>query len=361
MSSKIIFTRERIKMIIKNDIKDLTKNELITWLQDNEIRSFRSGQIFKWIYLHQVDSFDIMTDIGKNTQKMLSSHFIIERLKIIKTEQSVDGSKKFLFQLKDGAHIETVLIPEKNHNTLCISTQVGCSQNCKFCLTARGGFIRNLAPGEILAQVRDVRNTLDHPERLKNIVLMGMGEPLANYDNVIKALDTMRNSDHGLKISARKITISTAGLIQKFPNLGRDTDVNLAISLNATDNKTRSMLMPINRKYPIEDLIKACQEYPLASREKITFEYILIKGINDSLDDAARLIKLLRPVKAKINLIPFNEHPESEFKRPGVEVVNQFLQKLHDAGYTAIIRHSKGQDISAACGQLRANMKKSID
>ena len=187
---------------------------------------------------------------------------------------------------------------------------------------------------------------------------MGMGEPLANYDNVIKALDTMRNSDHGLKISARKITISTAGLIQKFATLGQDTDVNLAISLNATDNKTRSMLMPINRKYPIQELLKACQQYPLSPRGKITFEYILIKGINDSLEDAKRLITLLRPIKAKINLIPFNENPESEFKRPDDRVVNQFLQKLHDAGYTAIIRHSKGQDISAACGQLRANQKK---
>jgi 23S rRNA (adenine2503-C2)-methyltransferase len=342
-------------LIIKNDIKDLTKNELVIWLHDNGIQSFRAGQIFKWIYLRQVDTFDNMTDIGKTTRELLFSHFSIERLHTIKIEQSVDGSKKYLFQLKDGNHIETVLIPEKNHQTLCISTQIGCAQNCKFCLTARGGFVRNLTAGEILAQVRDVKNTLNHPEQLKNIVLMGMGEPLANYVNVIKALDTMRDGDHGLKISARKITISTAGLIHQFSALGRDTDVNLAISLNAADNNTRSMLMPINRKYPIEDLIKACQKYPLAPREKITFEYILIQGVNDSLDDADRLIKLLRPVKSKINLIPFNEHPESELKRPDDQVIDHFLQKLHDAGYTAIIRHSKGQDISAACGQLRAN------
>ncbi|MFH2065623.1 MAG: 23S rRNA (adenine(2503)-C(2))-methyltransferase RlmN [Pseudomonadota bacterium] len=342
-------------MIIKNDIKDLTKSELILWLQDKGIRSFRAGQIFKWIFLCQADTFDIMTDIGKDTRNLLSSHFIIERLSILAIEESRDGSKKFLFRLADGNHIETVLIPEKNHHTLCISTQVGCAQNCKFCLTAKGGFIRNLTPGEILAQIRDVRNTMDHPEFLKNVVLMGMGEPLANYDNVIKALDTMRDADHGLKISARKITISTAGLISKFAALGRDTNVNLAISLNASDNKTRSMLMPINQKYPIEDLIQACRRYPLAPREKITFEYILIKGVNDSSDDADRLIQLLRPVKAKINLIPFNEHPESDWKRPDVQVVDQFLQRLHDAGYTAIIRYSKGLDISAACGQLRAN------
>jgi 23S rRNA (adenine2503-C2)-methyltransferase len=202
---------------------------------------------------------------------------------------------------------------------------------------------------------------MDHPECLKNVVLMGMGEPLANYDNVMKALDTMRDSDHGLKISARKITISTAGLISKFAALGRDTDVNIAISLNATDNKTRSMLMPINQKYPIEDLIQACRRFPLSRREKITFEYILIKGVNDSPDDADRLVQLLRPVKAKINLIPFNEHPESIWKRPDDQVIDRFLQRLHDAGYTAIIRYSKGLDISAACGQLRANQIKNSD
>ena len=349
------------KLIIKNDIKDLTKNELICWLQEKGVRSFRAGQIFKWIYLRQADTFEAMTDIGKDTRDLLSSHFTIERLAIVTTEESHDGSKKFLFRLPDGNHIESVLIPEKNHHTICISTQIGCAQNCKFCLTAKGGLIRNLSPGEILAQVRDVRNTLDHPEILKNVVLMGMGEPLANYANVIKALETMRDADHGLKISARKITISTAGLISKFATLGRDTDINLAISLNAADNKTRSMLMPINQKHPIEDLIKACRQYPLAPRDKITFEYILIKGVNDSLADADRLIKLLRPVKAKINLIPFNEHPESDWKRPDDQVIDQFLQRLHDAGYTAIIRHSKGLDISAACGQLRANQIKNSD
>ena len=280
------------------------------------------------------------------------------RLPVVKTEQSRDGSKKFLFRLIDGNHIETVLIPEKNHHTLCISTQVGCAQNCKFCLTARGGFVRNLSPGEIIAQVRDVRAAMAHPEHLKNIVLMGMGEPLANYSNVIKALDTMRNGDHGLKISARKITISTAGLVPKLADLGRDTDVNLAISLNASDNKTRSMLMPINRRYPIEELIRACRQYPLAPRREITFEYILINGVNDSMEDADRLAGLLRPVKAKVNLIPFNEHPDSAFRRPEEQTVDRFLERLHQAGYTAIVRYSKGQDISAACGQLRANQIK---
>lgn len=337
----------------KSDIKNLTKKDLIQWFQDRGIRSYRAGQVFKWIYIRQADSFETMTDIGKKTRTLLSSHFTVDRLETVETERSVDGSEKILFRLMDGNHIETVLIPEKNHHTLCISTQVGCAQSCRFCLTARDGFVRNLTSGEIIAQIRDVKNSMEHPELLKNVVLMGMGEPLANYDNVIKALDTITDGDHGLKLSTRKVTVSTAGLIPKFPDLGRDTRVNLAISLNAADNKTRSMLMPINRKYPIEDLIKACRRYPLSPRQKLTFEYILIKGINDSLDHARCLAKLLRPVKAKINLIPFNESSESEFQRPDEKVVNQFLKELHDSGYTAIIRHSKGRDISAACGQLR--------
>ncbi|MBW1899043.1 MAG: radical SAM protein, partial [Deltaproteobacteria bacterium] len=254
MSRKIIFPKEHIKLNKKNDIKNLTKKDLIQWLRDKGISSYRAGQIFKWIYIRQADSFETMTDIGKRTRKLLSSHFTVDRLETVETERSVDGSEKYLFRLVDDNHIETVLIPEKNHHTLCISTQVGCAQSCRFCLTAKDGFIRNLSSGEILSQIRDVKNSMEHPELLKNVVLMGMGEPLANYDNVIKALDTITDSDHGLKLSTRKVTVSTAGLIPKFPDLGRDTRVNIAISLNATDNKTRSMLMPINRKHPIEDL-----------------------------------------------------------------------------------------------------------
>jgi 23S rRNA (adenine2503-C2)-methyltransferase len=353
------FSSKAYSMNKKNDIKNLTKKDLILWLQDNGLHSYRAGQIFKWIYIRQADSFETMTDIGKKTRELLSSHFTINRLEPVEIKKSVDGSEKTLFRLMDGNHIETVLIPEKNHHTLCISTQVGCAQSCRFCLTARDGFIRNLTTGEIISQIRDIKNSMQHPELLKNVVLMGMGEPLANYDNVIRALDTITDGDHGLKLSTRKVTVSTAGLIPKFSDLGRDTRVGLAISLNATDNKTRSMLMPINRKYPIEDLIEACKGYPLSPRQKLTFEYVLIKGINDSLDQAKNLARLLRPVRAKINLIPFNENPESEFQRPDDEVVNQFLNILHDSGYTAIIRHSKGRDISAACGQLRIFKKNS--
>jgi 23S rRNA (adenine2503-C2)-methyltransferase len=229
---------------------------------------------------------------------------------------------------------------------------VGCAQGCRFCRTAKGGFVRNLSKGEIIAQVRDIANHLDDAKRLTNIVLMGMGEPLANYRNVIEAVKTLTDSDTGLGFSSRKITISTAGLVPRLADLGRESTVNLAISLNATDNETRSMLMPINRKYPIETLLDACAQYPLMPRRKITFEYVLIKGVNDSRQDAERLATLLRPIRAKINLIPFNTYQGCEFERPDESVIDDFKEILTQKHYTVIIRHSKGQDISAACGQL---------
>lgn len=341
----------------KKDIKELTKDQLVSWLENQGIKPYRAGQILKWIYLRQSDTFDIMTDLGKEIRTLLSRHFTINRLEKVCIETSQDGSKKYLFKLEDGKHIESVLIPEKDHYTLCISSQVGCAQGCKFCLTAKGGFIRNLTKREIVDQVRDVKNDLDDCKRLTNIVFMGMGEPLANYNNVVSAINTITDSEFGLNFSSRRVTLSTAGLVPKLFDLGRDTSINLAISLNATDNKTRTMLMPINRKYPIEKLIDACRRYPLKPRRRITFEYILIKGINDSLEDAKRLVKLLRPIKAKINLIPFNEHEGSDFLRPEESVIHKFQEILHQNNYTAIIRHSKGRDISAACGQLRGKME----
>jgi 23S rRNA (adenine2503-C2)-methyltransferase len=339
----------------KTDIKDLTNDQLILWLESKGLEPYRAAQILKWIYLRQTDTFDIMTDVGKEIRKLLSRHFSIARLEKARIETSQDGSKKYLFKLNDGKHVESVLIPEKDHYTLCISTQVGCAQGCRFCLTARGGLVRNLTRGEIIAQVRDVSKCLDGPKRLTNIVLMGMGEPLANYSNVVSAINTITDSNYGLGFSSRRLTLSTAGLVPKLSSLGRDTSVNLAISLNATDNKTRNMLMPINRKYPLEKLLDACAGYPLLPRRRITFEYILIKGINDSITDAKRLVTLLRPIRAKINLIPFNEYEGSEFNRPEESAIFNFKEILNKNDYTAIIRHSKGQDISAACGQLRAN------
>ena len=341
----------------KTDIKELSQEQLASWLKDNEIEPYRSAQILKWIYLKQADSFDVMTDLSKEVRKLLSLSFSIKRLEIVTTKKSQDGSRKYLFRLQDGNHIESVLIPEKDRYTLCISSQVGCAQGCRFCLTAKDGFTRNLTKDEIVSQVRDVKKDHADPKPVTNIVFMGMGEPLANYKNVVDAVDMILNKSFGLGFSSRKVTISTAGLVQKISDLGHETTANLAVSLNATENETRSMLMPINNKYPIEKLLDACRRYHLKPRRRITFEYILLKGINDSTKDANRLVKLLRPVKAKINLIPFNEYEGCLFRRPEESVVNHFLEILHKNGYTAIIRHSKGRDICAACGQLRAGFK----
>lgn len=345
---------QMIDLSNKTDIKDLTKAQLVSWLDEKGLKPFRADQILKWIYLRQADTFDTMTDLGKDVRERLSSDFSIRRLRKLQVKTSLDGSKKYLFGLEDGKHIESVLIPEKNHCTLCISCQVGCAQGCRFCLTGRGGLERNLSAGEIVSQVRDVANELEDSARLTNIVFMGMGEPLANYRNVVNAVRIITDTKIGLGFSHRRITVSTAGLVSKLIDLGRDTGVSLAISLNAADDKTRNMLMPINRKYPIEKLLDACLRYALAPRRRITVEYILIDGINDSEKDAVLLAKLLRPIKAKINLIPFNDYEGSEFKRPDESVVNRFKEILQRKQYTAIVRYSKGQDISAACGQLSA-------
>ena len=346
-----------INQQVKTDLIELTKDELALWLTEKKIEAYRADQIFKWVYLRQAETFEEMTDLGLEIRRLVSQYFSINRLEKEKIETSRDSSKKYLFRLTDGNYIESVLIPEKDHYTLCISSQVGCAQGCRFCLTSAGGFVRNLTKSEIISQVRDIQKDLEDPLRLTNIVLMGMGEPLANYKNVISAINTITSGDAGLAFSPRRVTLSTVGLVPLLDNLGRDTSVNLAVSLNATDNKTRDILMPINRKYPIEVLIEACRTYILKPRNRITFEYILIKGINDSPGDAKRLAGLLRPVKSKINLIPFNEHEKSEFKRPEERVIRAFQDILVKKNYTAVIRRSKGQDISAACGQLRARSK----
>ena len=343
----------------KIDIKDLSRRQLAEWLKDRGSRAFRVDQILRWVYLRQTDRFDDMTNLGKALRADLAAAFVNPRLHIEKEARSQDGSRKLLFRLRDNHYIETVLIPEKDHYTLCISSQVGCAQGCRFCMTARGGIGRNLSAGEIVSQVRDLQRQVDAQDGmpLSNIVFMGMGEPLANYANVVQALNVITDGDWGLKISARRVTVSTAGLVPRMADLGRDTRVNLAVSLNATEDETRSRLMPINRKYPIADLMAACRQYPLPPRRKITFEYILMKDVNDSMADARRLVKLLRPIKAKINLIPFNEHPGSDFKRPDAARISRFQEHLADHHYTVIVRHSKGQDIAAACGQLRAKLK----
>lgn len=338
----------------KKNILDYSRDQLLAWLDGQGIESYRAAQILKWIFLRQADTFEVMTDIRKQIRTLLKQHFHINRLEKVNIETSKDGSRKYLFRLNDHRFIESVLIPERDHYTLCISSQVGCAQDCRFCLTAVGGFERNLTAGEIIAQVRDVQVDLDDAVRLSNIVFMGMGEPLANYKNLIGALTVITDNDYGLRFANRRVTVSTAGLLPKLLALGRDTKVNLAVSLNATDNETRNRLMPINRKYPLEVLLAACRNYRVAPGRWITFEYILIKDVNDTEKDARRLAKLLRPIRSKINLIPFNSHEGCEFKRPDEAVINRFQEILIDKNYTVMIRQSKGRDISAACGQLRA-------
>jgi 23S rRNA (adenine2503-C2)-methyltransferase len=338
----------------KINILEISREHLVSWLADHGNASYRAGQILKWVYLRQADRFDGMTNLSKDIRAILSRHFVIDRLEKERIETSQDGSRKYLFKLKDGKYIESVLIPERDHYTLCISSQIGCAQGCLFCLTSTGGFERNLTRGEIIAQVRDIQNDLDDPKRLTNIVFMGMGEPLANYKNLVSAIAAITDNEMGLGFSNRRVTVSTAGLAPKLADLGRDTKVNLAISLNATDNETRSKLMPINRTYRLEDLLEACRRYPVARGRRLTFEYILIKDINDSEADAERLAKLLQPIRCKINLIPFNTHEGCDYERPAEAVIAKFQQILLEKNYTVIIRQSKGQDISAACGQLRA-------
>lgn len=338
----------------KMDLKELSLPELLEMLKSLNIAGYRAGQILRWVYQRQADRFDDMSDIKKEFRQALSEKFTIDRLVEAGKSVSSDGSVKYLFRLRDGQAIETVLIPEKDYFTLCVSSQVGCAQGCRFCATAASGWVRNLTRGEILSQIRDVRRSLPDPTRLTNIVFMGMGEPLTNYHHVVSAIETITDIDNGFGFSTRRVTLSTAGLVPRMADLGRDTDICLAVSLNAANNETRDRLMPINRTYPIESLISACKNYPMRHRRRITFEYILIQGVNDSVKDARSLVKLLHGVKSKVNLIPYNPHPDSDFKRPDDQTILAFQQVLQNRHLTAIVRHSKGQDIAAACGQLRA-------
>jgi 23S rRNA (adenine2503-C2)-methyltransferase len=332
----------------------LTLKSLEQWLVNREIKPYRATQIYKWLYKYDAQNFDSMTDLSIALRQQLTENFCILSPTVAKVQTSVDGSKKYAFCLHDGNFVESVLIPEKNHYTLCISSQVGCAQGCQFCLTSKQGFIRNLGHDEIVAQVqlvlRDIHQNQSMP--LTNIVFMGMGEPLANYDNVKAAIDILISSKYGKQFSTRKITLSTCGIIPKIIQFSQELPILLAISLNATDNKTRNLLMPINRKYPIEELLNFCKDYPLRSGRMLTIEYVLIKNINDGINNASRLCQLLRGTRSKINLIPYNPHDQSDFERPSSTTIEVFQKTLINNNYTVMIRQSKGSDISAACGQL---------
>jgi len=339
----------------KHNIKSLTREALQAMLVERGFKKYRADQILTWIYTQHARSFEEMTNIAKEERTRLSSLFSLSALLLVKTEQSADGTRKFLFELEDGHTIESVLIPDDDRQTLCISSQIGCQQACRFCLTGSRGFIRNLKAYEIADQVLEISRLLkeEKKRKLTNIVLMGMGEPLANFDEVAAALKTI-TSEKGLGFSTRRVTVSTDGLVPEIERLGRSgLKVNLAVSLNATTDVVRDAIMPVNRRYPIAELIAACKRFPLEPRRRITFEYVLLRGVNDSREDAERLAKLLRGIRCKVNLIPFNPFPGSEFKRPEDAVVHRFQKVLQDHQYTALVRESRGRDISAACGQLR--------
>jgi 23S rRNA (adenine2503-C2)-methyltransferase len=336
---------------MKTDIKGMDLEETKQWVETVGLEAYRAAQIRQWIFKGLAGSFQEMTNLSKDTRRNLEQGALLRVLEEAEVQVSKDGTRKHLFRLHDGHFIEAVLIPERDHFTLCISSQAGCAMECRFCLTGKQGLKRNLTASEIVDQIIQVRRTMPDPDRLTNLVLMGMGEPLANYDAVTKAVRNIVDLE-GMNFSNRKVTLSTCGLVPQMLRFGSDVTVNLAVSLNAADNETRDFLMPINRTYPLETLMAACREFPLPNARRITFEYILIRGVNDRDEDAVRFAKLLAGIKAKINLIPLNPHEGLDMSPPTEERMAAFQEILIDHRFTVMIRKSKGRDISAACGQL---------
>jgi 23S rRNA (adenine2503-C2)-methyltransferase len=336
----------------KTDLKNLNSSELEAFIAPFGKERYRTTQILRWLYPKGVHSFDEMTNLSKKLREELTKVSFISNLHPSRTEEAGDGTKKFLFELEDKNRIESVLIPDKDRLTLCISTQAGCAFGCKFCLTGKMGWKRNLTTSEILNQILAARETLDEKRSITNIVLMGMGEPLANYQNTIKAIELMLHPD-AFKFSSRKVTLSTVGLLPEMEKLAKERiRFRLAISLNATDEETRSHLMPVSRRYPLKKVLERCRKFPLQPRSRITFEYVMVKDINDSPRDAKRLLKMLKGIPSKVNLIPLNEAPGIPFKKSSDETVREFQEILIEGGLTTIVRASKGAEISAACGQL---------
>jgi len=338
-------------MTAQPNIRDMSMEEIEALIASCGKERYRARQIMKWLYTGGATSFAQMTTLARDFRSRLEELASIAEPAIDRVQASKDGTKKVLFRLADGLFIESVLIPGRNHWTACISTQAGCAMGCRFCLTGSQGFKRNLLPSEITGQMTMLRRHTPEGPEVKNIVLMGMGEPLANYEGSIKAIRILTD-DHGLGFSSRKVTVSTCGLAPMIVQLGKDVCVNLAISLNAPDDRRRDELMPVNRKYPLAELLSACRNYPMPGRRMLTFEYILMAGVNDSITDAEKLARLLKGLHCKMNLIAFNEFPGCDYRTPTPEAISAFQQVLLDHHYTAILRASHGRDILAACGQL---------
>lgn len=335
----------------------------------NRESRMRASQIYNWLYVRGVTSFDDMTNISKAVRAQLADAFDISRMEIVSEQISTDGTRKWLIRLADGNEVETVFIPEPGRGTLCVSSQVGCTLTCTFCHTGTQRLVRNLTAGEIVGQVLIARDSLgewpevntsltNQPRTLTNVVMMGMGEPLYNFDNVRDALELVSDGD-GLSISKRRITLSTSGVVPEIERCGAEMGVMLAISLHAARDEVRDVLVPINKKYSIRELLRACRHYPgLSNARRITFEYVMLKDINDSNKDARDLVKLLRGIPAKINLIPFNPWPGSDYECSDWDRIEAFADIINNAGYASPVRTPRGRDILAACGQLKSESEK---
>ena len=334
------------------DLADLDRPALESALTALGHQPFHARQIFQWIYRRGVADVAAMTDLSRDLRATLAQHFTLATPALVHRDTSSDGTEKFLLRLADGRQIESVFIPDTPSMTFCISTQVGCAMACAFCLTGKMGLVRNLSAGEIVGQVRVLADALHMRDVTFNIVLMGMGEPLHNYDETMKALRILTDQD-GFAMSPRRITLSTVGLLSALERLANEPVMpNLAISLHAPTDLLRGELVPINRKHGVADIIAACRRFPVRRRSRITFEYVLLAGVNDSPDDARHLAKLVASVRSKVNLIPLNAAPGIPFERPTDAAIDRFAKTLADRGIVVSVRKSRGRDIRAACGQL---------
>jgi len=334
------------------NLLDLLPAEIESLMESLGAPRYRARQIVDWIYRKGVTDLDRMANLPRELRLALAERACVDVPVVERRTPSQDGSQKFVFRLGDGARVQSVLMPDGDRLTLCVSTQVGCGFGCAFCLTGAMGLERNLTTGEITGQVLSAARSMTTSERITHIVYMGMGEPLANYQPTVRSLRLLTDP-LAFGLSSRRITVSTVGLVSGIEKLAReDLRVNLAVSLHATSNRTRSRLMPVNNGFPIEALLAACRRFPLPFRQRMTFEYVLLDGVNDSPEDARELARLLRGIRAKINLIPFNDWHGAGFSRPSLPRILAFQQTLLERGVTATVRWSKGEDIGAACGQL---------
>lgn len=345
---------------------DLDRQAFIDFMVDLGEKPFRAKQILKWLYQHNVRDIDAMTDVSKNTRQKLRACTTTRLPEVAQSQLSKDGTAKWLFELHDGNSIETVFIPESGRGTLCVSSQVGCALDCSFCATGRQGFNRNLSVSEIIGQVWLATNLLakepaTRHQRISNVVMMGMGEPLLNYKKLVPALNLMMD-DLAYGLSKRRVTVSTSGVIPYMDQLISEVDVSLAVSLHAPTDKLRNELVPINRKYPISELMSACWRYvngeEAASQRKkhVLFEYVMLSGVNDKIEQAHELAELLRGFPAKVNLIPFNPFEQSGYQRSSRNAVERFARILNDSGILTLKRTTRGDDIDAACGQLAGDI-----